>query len=162
MRLALLCLFTAFCLQAAHAQPNVGDAAPTALGRTRAGSEVNLADFRGKVVAVTFWASWCAPCQLELPLLEKLQRAVGPDVFRVVAVNIEEREQFRTATRGMADWTIVLANDPYKERAASYGVNGIPHLVIISRDGRIRKVFTGYKEESVRSIVEAVAAAINE
>lgn len=161
-RRTLICLAAALSLQAAHAQPKQGEPAPVALGRSTSGDEVNLADFRGKVVAVTFWASWCGPCQRELPLLEKLQRVVGVETLRIVAVNIEDRQQFRVATRGMQDWTMVIANDPLKVRAASYGVNGIPHLVIISRDGLVRKMFRGYSEDSVPSIVEAVAAAINE
>jgi thiol-disulfide isomerase/thioredoxin len=158
----LLCVAATLVFQAAHAQPKVGDPAPTALGRSRSADDVNLTEFQGKVVAVTFWASWCGPCQRELPLLEKLQKAVGTDRLRVVAVNIEERQLFRVATRGMSDWSIVIANDPWKERAASYGVNGIPHMVIISRDGVIRQVFRGYSEEKVPTIVEAVVAALNE
>jgi thiol-disulfide isomerase/thioredoxin len=162
IRRALLCFATALSFQAAHAQPKAGDPAPAALGRTTAGDELNLADLRGKVVAVTFWASWCGPCQLELPLLEKLQRVIGVEKLRVVAVNIEDRQQFRLATRDKADWQIVLANDSLKVRAGSYGVNGIPHMVIVSRDGVIRKVFRGYAEDQVPAVVEAVLAALNE
>ena len=161
-RLVLLCFTATLFFQAAHAQPKAGDPAPPALGRTTSGDEVNLADLRGKVVAVTFWASWCGPCQLELPLLEKLQRVVGTDKLRVVAVNIEDRQQFRLATRDKADWQIVLANDPLKVRAGSYGVNGIPHMIIVSRDGVIRKLFRGYAEDQVPAVVEAVVAALNE
>lgn len=97
-----------------------------------------------------------------MPLLDKLQRVVGVDHLRVVAVNIEERPEFRRATSAMADWSIVVTNDPYKDQATRYGVKGIPHLVIVGRDGRIRQVFRGYSEDKVPTIVRAVADAINE
>lgn len=144
-----------------HAQLQPGDDAPPSLGRTRSGESVAVADQVGKVQAVTFWASWCEPCRTELPLLEKLQRALGPDRIRIVAVNIEDRAAFRQATRELSDWKITIAHDPYKDAFTAYQGTGIPHLVIIARDGKIRQVFRGYSEAKVREIVSAVADAVN-
>ena len=148
--------------QLALAQLQIGDEAPPLLGRTRSGESVSLADRYGRVQAVTFWASWCGPCLNELPLLEKLQRALGPDKLRVVAVNIEDRIVFRDATRQMHDWQITLSNDQHKEAYKTYRGQAIPYLLIISKDGKIRQVFRGYAENSVREIVTAVANAANE
>ena len=144
-----------------NAQLSPGDDPPPSLGRTRGGENISVADHLGKVQAITFWASWCGPCQTELPLLEKLQRVLGPDKLRVVAVNIEERDQFREATRPLADWKSTLTNDPNKEAFGKYKGSGIPYLLIISRDGKVRQVFRGYSEESVRKVVAAVADAVN-
>lgn len=146
----------------AKAQLAVGDEPPQLLGKTRQGEQIKVDDHKGKVLAVSFWASWCGPCQLELPLLEKLQRVLGPDRLRVVAVNIEEREKFRQVTRGMFDWESLVTNDPYKEAFGGYKGNGIPYLLIISREGKVRQVFRGYSEESVKKVVAAVADAVNE
>ena len=87
----------------AMAQLQVGERAPAELGRAKNGDLVRIADNPSQVHAVTFWASWCAPCQVELPMLEKLQRVVGHEKLRVIAVNIEDRDVFRTVTRDMAD-----------------------------------------------------------
>ena len=136
----------------ARAQLAAGDDPPPPLGRTRGGENIRLSDQLGKVQVVSFWASWCGPCLTELPLLEKLQRVLGPDRLRVVAVNIEERDQFREATRQLLDWKTTLTNDPYKEAFSSYKGSGIPYLLIISRDGKVRQVFQGYSESGVRAV----------
>ena len=89
--LATLLASTALLLASvAHAIPQVGDVPPSYLGKDQKGKKVELADLRGKVVIVTFWATWCVPCRKELPVLETIQRHAGQDRVRVVAVNIEK------------------------------------------------------------------------
>jgi thiol-disulfide isomerase/thioredoxin len=146
----------------ASAQRLIGQEAPALLGYDRAGDKVLLNDLRGKVVVATFWASWCGPCQQELPVLEKIQNAVGPQRLRVVAVNIEDRDMFRRASRTLADWKLLLAHDPIKEARTAYQVSGIPHLFIISKQGTILKSFQGYTEEKIPVIAQAVMDAVNE
>ena len=144
------------------AQLQVGERAPAELGRAKNGELVRIADNPTQVHAVTFWASWCAPCQVELPMLEKLQRVVGQDKLRVIAVNIEDREVFRTVTRDMADWKMTLSNDQYKAAQKTYKGGAIPHLTIIGKDGLVKKVFIGYSEDDLNSVVTAVIDAINQ
>ncbi len=146
----------------ANAQLTAGEEPPQLLGKTRQGQQVSVADYQGKVLAISFWASWCAPCQIELPMLEKLQRVLGPEKLRVIAINIEDREQFRNATRPMFDWQSVVTNDPYKDAYKAYKGSSIPYLLIVSRGGKVRQVFRGYSEESVIKVVSAVADAVNE
>ena len=89
MSLSLACLVVLVGLhlpRTAVAQLTNDVLAPQKLGKTRGGEEVSLSDRYGRVQAVTFWASWCGPCMNELPLLEKLQRVMGPERLRVVAV----------------------------------------------------------------------------
>jgi thiol-disulfide isomerase/thioredoxin len=147
---------------AACAQLSPGSAAPVDLGRTRGGDPVSLSDRPGKVHAVSFWASWCAPCRVELPMLEQLQRELGPEKIQVIAVNVEDREQFRDATRRMLDWKIILSNDPQSQVQKTYKGRSIPHLTIIGRDGKVRKVFIGYAESELREVVTAIVSAVNE
>ncbi|MEL4181460.1 TlpA disulfide reductase family protein [Roseateles sp. PN1] len=146
----------------AMAQLQLGEKAPNELGRAKNGDLVRIPDSPAQVHAVTFWASWCGPCQVELPMLEKLQRVLGPDKLRVIAVNIEDRDVFRKVTRDMADWKMTLSNDPYKTAQKTYKGGPIPHLTIIGRDGMVKKVFIGYSGDELKTVVTAVVDAINE
>jgi thiol-disulfide isomerase/thioredoxin len=136
-----------------------GDTPPALLGVTRTNDEVKTTDFNGKVLVTTFWASWCGPCRAEMSALEKIQR-IAKDKLQVVAVNIEDRNTFREVTRGMHDWQIKLTNDARKVSADAYGVNGIPHMLIIGRDGKVQKVHRGYSEAFLKHLVEDVIAAM--
>ena len=157
-RVALLALF----LLASHvvaAAPKVGDMAPEEFGATLNGEAPKLADYPGKVVIVTFWASWCGYCRKELPVLEGLQRMAKNSV-QVIAVNTESREEFRDLARTMRSLTMKLTHDAGGKGSKAYGVNGIPHLVIIGRDGKILDVHRGYGETSLPEILAVINAAI--
>ncbi len=138
-----------------------GDVPPEMLGISRKGDDVKTTDFAGKVVVATFWASWCAPCRAEMRALEKIQR-IAKQKLQVVAVNIEDRDTFRKVTRSMHDWEMLIVNDQSKRSAEAYGVKGIPHMLIIGRDGRVQKVHRGYSEAFLTELIEDVIAAIGE
>jgi thiol-disulfide isomerase/thioredoxin len=132
-----------------------------ALGVTREGEPVEPKQFAGKVLIVTFWASWCGPCLQELPKLEGIQRAAGKDNIQVVAVNIEDRDQFRRLHSQLSSsFKVLLTHDYNKASREAYGVKGIPHMFIIGRDGRIQKIHIGYGERSIDSIIAEINAAL--
>ena len=145
---------------AADAVPGKGDKAPAALGTTLDGTVLETGGYRGKVLVVTFWASWCGPCLKELPMLEGLQRTVGKERLQVVAVNIEDRDVFRRVARKLESFTLTVAHDERKRGSDAYGVNGIPHMVIVGRDGAIVKVNRGYSEEALEGILAEIGAAL--
>ena len=160
------CLFAILMLLAstihyASAAPGSGDMAPGYIGTTLDDKELAVSNFRGKVVVVSFWATWCPYCLKELPILEGIQQSAGADKVQVIAINTEERAVFRKVSRALSQLTLGMSYDPGKKSATLYGVNGIPHLVIIGRDGRILKVYRGYDESSLDGIVESLNAAIN-
>ena len=136
-----------------------GDTPPPELGITRAGDEIQTTQFAGRVMVVTFWASWCGPCRKELTMLERLQQ-VAKDRVKVVAVNIEERDVFKAVSRALHSMTVTITNDPRKRFADAYGVNGIPHMVIIGKDGKIIAVHRGYSEDALDGLVAEINAAL--
>ena len=101
------------------------------------GSRVTLAEHRGKVVLVNFWASWCIPCREEAPLLEAAWRAYRDRGVVFVGVNIQDSEG--AARAFLREFGITYPNgpDPGGRIAIDYGVYGIPETFWITRDGRI-------------------------
>ena len=144
-----------------HAAPGPGDVPPPDVGHTSAGDEVLLTNYSGKVVVMSFWASWCPQCIKELPILEALQDQVGKDHIAVIAVNTESPDVFRRVTRLMRDKLhLELVSDANGAAQHAYGVNGIPHLVIIGRDGRILRVHRGYSEDGLDDILADINRAL--
>lgn len=137
-----------------------GDIPPPSLGVTRDGEDIDTSQFAGKVLVVTFWASWCGPCKKELPMLEGIQRVGGKDRIQVVAVNIEGSEQFRKVSKALSTLSLQITHDYGKKSSGAYGVKGIPHLVLIGRDGKVISVHRGYSEESIDSIISEINVAL--
>ena len=149
---------------AAHAAPlAAGDAPPTELGYAWGGDKVKLSNYAGKVVIVTFWATWCPYCLKELPVLEGVQNKAGKDQLVVVAINTEGHEVFRKASRIMREHMhLELANDPGGDAQKAYGVNTLPRMVIIGRDGRILAVHHGYDESQLDQILVDINKALQD
>jgi thiol-disulfide isomerase/thioredoxin len=138
----------------------VGEAAPDViLGTTLFGKPAKASDYPGKVVVISFWASWCSPCRKELPILEGLQ-VEGKGSIEVVAVNIERRDVFQKAAKVLGDLHLTLANDRDDRSQHAYGVKAIPQMVIIGKDGRILDIHKGYGEHSLDGIVDEINRAL--
>lgn len=161
LRRLLTFLLFACIVHGASAAPASGDMAPDYLGKTLEDKELAVSHYRGKVLVVSFWATWCPYCLKELPILEGNQQTAGTDKVQVIAINTENRDVFRKVSRALSKLTLGMSYDPGKKSATLYGVNGIPHLLIIGRDGRIRNVYRGYDESSLDGIVESLNVAIN-
>jgi peroxiredoxin len=145
----------------AHAAPGAGDVPPPDLGTNMEGDRVQLTAFAGKAVVLTFWATWCPYCLKELPVLENVQNKAGKDRLQVIAVNTEERDVFRRASRIMRSaMTLELVSDASGQAADAYGVKALPHMVIIGRDGRIVRVYKGYSEKRLDDIVADINQAL--
>ena len=102
------------------------------------GATHTLADWKGKVVLLNFWATWCAPCREEMPALDRLQAELGGDDFEVVTIatgrNAVERIDDFYAEVGVENLPVLL--DPRQQVAREMGVVGLPVTVLIDREGR--------------------------
>ncbi|MDP9012400.1 MAG: TlpA family protein disulfide reductase [Pseudomonadota bacterium] len=110
-------------------------------------ADLDLTPYRGKVVYVDFWASWCAPCKQSFPWLDNLVREYGPQNFVVIGVNVDKDRdraaRFLNETR--ADFPIVY--DPKGELATAYKVTGMPSGILIDRSGQVRFQHAGFSEK---------------
>lgn len=105
-----------------------------------AGRKFSLSDFRGKVVMLNFWATWCGPCVFEMPALQRLYQMYKKDGLEIVAINVEgsgdNREVIKEfVNQNSLSFTILL--DTEGTVAQAYGVTGFPETVVISRKGRL-------------------------
>lgn len=144
------------------AQVEAGSSAPDLLGRTYEGQDLLVSAHQGKVVVASFWASWCGPCRLELPLLEGMQKVVGPERVKVVAISIEDNDRFKQIGKAAKTLALTFVHDSTGSISKAYGVNGIPHLVVIGKDGKVQRKFVGYSEKQVVDVIAQVQAALAE
>jgi len=158
VRSAAAILLLAAAAGSCAAELKAGDTPPNAVGITLGGAPVLLSQHAGKAVVISFWATWCKYCLKELPILNGIRNA-GKGKVDVIAINVEEEEVFRGVKRALKSLDLELAYDPDHEAQDAYGVNGIPHMVIIGRDGKIAGVFRGYGEGSLPDIVDAINRA---
>jgi thiol-disulfide isomerase/thioredoxin len=137
----------------------IGETLPPYLGIDRENNKINASDYVGKVLVVTFWASWCGPCIKELQVLENLQNAAKKSV-QVIAINIEDRDKFKSVSRALSALSLKIAHDYTKSVAEKFGVNGIPHMLIIGRDGKVLNVHRGYGDGMIPQLAAEINAAI--
>jgi peroxiredoxin len=118
-----------------------------------------LADYRGQVVLLNIWATWCAPCRVEMPSIEKLHQALGPQGLKVVAVSIDVDGQ-ENVIRNFAKQlglTFTILHDPTDKIQKQYQATAVPETFIIGRDGVIRKKLIGavdWNSEGNRAVIE--------
>jgi thiol-disulfide isomerase/thioredoxin len=145
--LALCVSLGAGAVCAARVQP--GDPAPSlVLPRLPQASAdpVSLADLRGKVVYLDFWASWCGPCRVSFPQLEQLRVELGPRGFEVLAVNVDEFEADAITFLAQVPVSYPVVRDASGDSPARFGILGMPTGFLIDREGMVREVHQGYRK----------------
>ncbi len=127
----------------------VNRAAPDFILTTFKGTTISLQDLRGKPVVINFWASWCPPCRIEAPLIERTWRAYKDRGLIFLGVNIQDRKQ--DALNYIREFAVTYPNgpDPTGEISIDYGVSGLPVTFFVSRDGEVVRRWVGAIEKSV-------------
>ncbi len=125
------------------------------------GTEVSLEDFRGKVILLNFWATWCAPCRHEMPMLSELQTQLGGDAFEVVTI-ATGRNMVPAMKKFFSEIEVTnlpLHRDPKQMLARDMAVLGLPATVIIDKNGKEIARLQGdadWSGENARAIVAAL------
>ena len=126
--------------------------------------KVKLSDYRGKVVLLNFWATWCPPCIREMPSMELLHQQVDADDFKVIAVNqMEDIDQVFAFTGQLeVDPTFTILFDTTSEVSLTYAVRGLPTTYLLDKQGNIRYRAVGGREFNHTEVVKIINQLIEE
>jgi cytochrome c biogenesis protein CcmG/thiol:disulfide interchange protein DsbE len=157
-------LATASALAASVASPlERGAAAPPCsaplLDSSRA---ISVADYRGKVVYLDFWASWCAPCRESFPFMNALERELAIKGLAIVAVSVDKTAEDARRFVASHPARFVLAVDRTGACPAAYQLPGMPTSFIIDRRGVIRAVHAGFRASDAAEIRRQLSEALDE
>jgi len=148
----------------------VGSQAPPIVATTLDGTkrQKTLADYKGKVVLLNVWATWCEPCRVEMPSIEKLYHEFGPQGLVVVGVSVDDpgsEDRIRDFVKEYG-LTFEILHDPAQQTKTNYQVTGFPETFVIGREGTIRKKVIGAADWSsdanralIRELLGTVAAS---
>jgi peroxiredoxin len=122
-----------------------GQPAPDFALKSAAGENLRLSEYRGEVVMINFWATWCGPCQQEMPLLEELHNRYQRVGFRLLGVNIDDDANRAMQMVQSLGVTFPVLFDETKAVSKLYQVEAMPVTVLLDRAGTVRYVHHGYK-----------------
>lgn len=144
MVLVLIALFALVACAPTEKPVREGGAAPDFALKDLSGKTVRLSDFRGKLVLVNFWATWCPPCRGEIPSMAAMNKIMASSPFQLLTISIDEGGKSPVeslySSMGVALPTLL---DPSKSVGKLYGITGVPETFIVSKDGLVIKKIIG-------------------
>jgi peroxiredoxin len=158
--LLLLACFAAGAHTACAAESLLNKKAPEFSRNTLNGGRVDLARFRGKVVLLDFWATWCASCQVEMPTFAQWQRQYGPQGLQVIGISMDDDPALarKLSTKLKLNYPVAMGDEKFGELYG--GVLGLPLTYLIDRNGKIRAQFQG--ETELKTIEKQLKALLAE
>jgi peroxiredoxin len=117
---------------------------------------ITLSELRGKTVYVDFWASWCAPCREELPVLQRLHEEYASRGVVVVGVGIDRNERDFRAFKDRMGLTFPVVHDGAHQVAGRYEPPRMPSTFLIDRNGVVRHVHEGYRASNARELEQQI------
>jgi peroxiredoxin len=121
------------------------------------GQKWQLSDLRGKLVFINFWATWCPPCQEELPSMEALYRSMDKDRFQMLTILSNDNPDLARTLADRIGLTFPILSDPDSKEAARYGITGVPETFIIDSQGILREKIIGprnWNSPAARQLLE--------
>lgn len=137
-------------------------AAPPVELQAESGGPVRLSDYRGKVLLVDFWASWCGPCRLSFPALDALYQRRHEEGLEVLAINVDEEQRDALEFLKERPHHMPLFFDPKGDSPRAFGVEGMPSSYLVDRSGRIRFRHVGYSSAVASAQEREVEALLAE
>jgi peroxiredoxin len=126
------------------------------------GQQAALSQYKGQVVMVNFWATWCGPCQQEMPLLDQMYKKFKPAGFTLIGVNVDKDAPpvKELLARKPVSFPVLL--DPANQVSKAYHVDEMPSSVIIDRKGEIRYIHRGYRPGDENEYQDRIRQLIRE
>ena len=129
--------------------------------KSAAGKNIRLSEYRGQVVLINFWASWCGPCRQEMPHLDALQKKYEALGFAVFGINVEQDRAMAEKVLKDIPVSFLILFDETNSVSELYDVDAMPTTVLVDRNGEIRFVHRGYKsgyeneyDRQIRSLIK--------
>jgi peroxiredoxin len=162
MRFARIIVAAGLCVPLYANAVGVNDAAPDFTLKSLAGTNLRLEEYRGQVVLINFWASWCGPCRQEMPLLDRIHQRYSDAGFAVLGVNVEGALAPAQETASRTGVTFPVLVDENQRVSELYDLEAMPSSVLVDRDGVVRYVHQGYKPGDEAKYLEVVKQLISE
>jgi len=126
------------------------------------GANLRLEEYRGQVVLINFWASWCGPCRQEMPLLDRLHHRYEDTGFAVLGINVEGLAAPAQEIVDSTSVTFPIVIDDGQKVSEMYNLEAMPSTFVVDRDGVVRYIHRGYKPGDEAKYVEIVKQLIRE
>lgn len=127
-----------------------------------AGASVSLDDYRGQVVVLNFWASWCGPCRKEMPILEQVHKQYKAKGMTLVGINVEPESADALKFLKSTPVSFPILFDRDSAVSKQYQVQGMPNTVILDRTGKVRYVHRGYQPGAENTYLDEIRTLIRE
>jgi peroxiredoxin len=139
-----------------------GQEAPDFALKSASGSNLRLSEYRGDVVMINFWATWCGPCRQEMPLLNDLYTRYNRVGFSLLGVNIDDDSGRALEMAEELGVSFPVLFDDRKEVSKLYQVEAMPVTVLVDREGKVRHVHLGYKPGYEEKYLTQIRALLRE
>lgn len=139
-----------------------GQAAPDFALKSSTGENLRLSEYRGDVVMVNFWATWCGPCRQEMPLLDQLYARYERVGFTLLGVNIDDNSSKAMNMVQELGVSFPVLFDSRKEVSKLYQVDTMPATVLIDREGTVRYIHHGYKPGYENEYLDEIRSLLRE
>jgi peroxiredoxin len=139
-----------------------GQLAPDFALRSNSGENIRLSEYRGDVVMINFWATWCGPCRQEMPLLDELYGRYERVGFNLLGVNIDDDSSRAMRMVEELGVRFPVLFDERKEVSRLYNVEAMPATILVDREGKVRHVHHGYKPGYEEMYLDQIRALLRE
>jgi len=153
------CAFAALSLASSGLE---GQQAPDFALKSSSGENLRLSEYRGDVVMINFWATWCGPCRQEMPLLDELYTRYQRVGFNLLGVNIDDDSRRAMKMIDELGVNFPVLFDARKEVSKLYAVDAMPVTVLVDREGKVRHVHHGYKPGYEEKYLDQIRSLLRE
>jgi len=139
-----------------------GQTAPDFVLRSSTGENLRLSEYRGDVVMINFWATWCGPCRQEMPLLDELYGRYQRVGFSLLGVNIDDDSRRAMAMVKELGVRFPVLFDEEKKVSKLYEVEAMPMTILLDREGTVRHIHYGYKPGYEQKYLNEIRSLLRE